>query len=904
MPVSTLGLLNFKKVTDKLLMKRIITEKITFIIGVVVTLIFSVTSLFYFKFRNDSEFKKTGQSFFQAIEALDLRFTDFKYKIRGSTQSDAPVALIAVDDDSVLEIGRWPWSRQLVGDMTQKLTQYGVKSVAFDMIFSEPEVTAPQADAHFGNVVSQASNQVILGVFSDDLYDFKPHQDYCVTEAFRKTGGEEIVKFTNTTFVVDDPQEDFFDQLDWSSYFEANFTQVLSKVQHGILTDLGKSQVDGLNQYQKNYLHLSQSKALFDFCRKWNPDELFVQFVKATPQGQSLSQMSSQDIIKKLTLEMSTHLVPSYGGWTSNVSEIQNPSTYTASFIAQQDTDGYVRRYPLFYRSGKKVGTSYIPSLSLQSYLLNKGYRAEISIESSDNFNHLKKISSFKIVDPSQDPAIKIMDVPVDSKGQLIVNYYGQQMSLPYISAKEFFNEKTTMKVKRSYSAKADASLNGVAIGHGVQIKSEEVNKADFLKNRSVIVGATAVGIYDLRSIPIEANYPGPEIHLTVLANLLDQSFLKIWKGESFWLPILMIVFGVFLSWIWSILGPVSSMVLVISGLVLMGIADYVIFLKLKYVTSSLLVLMQMGSIYFSITIFKYFTEEKKKREMKSMFSKYVSPAIVDELLQHPERLKLGGRKQRMTAFFSDVRGFTTISEKLPPEDLAKLLNRYLTPMTDIVFLNKGTLDKYMGDAIMAFFGAPIYFNDHARAACQCALDSLKKLTELQKQLAAEGLPEIDIGIGINTGDMNVGNMGSNVVQNYTVMGDSVNLASRLEGINKEYGTRIIISEYTYEEVKDFFVLREVDRVKVKGKTEPVRIYELIQAEPMTSSQKEHLEFYQLGYRSYYDKKFVEAKNYFLKALELKIDDSVSKIYIKRCHEYLENPPPMEWDGVYVMKVK
>ena len=276
----------------------------------------------------------------------------------------------------------------------------------------------------------------------------------------------------------------------------------------------------------------------------------------------------------------------------------------------------------------------------------------------------------------------------------------------------------------------------------------------------------------------------------------------------------------------------------------------------------------------------------------------------MDELLKDAENLKLGGRRERMTAFFSDVRGFTTISEKLAPEELSRVLNLYLTPMTEIVFQNSGTLDKYMGDAIMAFFGAPVKDPLHAHHACRCALKSMVKLAEIQKDFAAQGLPMIDIGIGINTGDMSVGNMGSNIVQNYTVMGDAVNLASRLEGINKEYGTKIVISEFTYKDIKDTFTAREIDRVRVKGKLEPVKIFELVcEGEPKIEIAK-YLSEFNAGYELYQSKKFAEALAFFKHSLILSQNDPVSELYIERCTDYIETPPVENWDGVFVMKTK
>ncbi|MGZ3723514.1 MAG: adenylate/guanylate cyclase domain-containing protein, partial [Bdellovibrionales bacterium] len=309
-------------------------------------------------------------------------------------------------------------------------------------------------------------------------------------------------------------------------------------------------------------------------------------------------------------------------------------------------------------------------------------------------------------------------------------------------------------------------------------------------------------------------------------------------------------------------------------------------------------------TLYVALTFYRYLTEERNKKELRQTFQKYVSPAIVEEILAHPDNIELGGRKANLTVFFSDVRGFTTISEKLDPKALSDLLNSYLTPMTEIVFKNRGTLDKYMGDAVMAFFGAPIAYKDHAKYACRCALQSLEKLHELQQEYERKGLPSIDIGIGLNTGDVNVGNMGSQTVRSYTVMGDAVNLASRLEGINKQYGTRIILSEFTQAEVKDTFVTREVDWVRVKGKVLPVKIFELMGEEKVKSHVQETIKWFQEGYEYYHRKEWQTGLAAFSKALAVNPEDEVSKLYIQRCQDFLAEPPEDGWDGVFVMKSK
>jgi adenylate cyclase len=311
-----------------------------------------------------------------------------------------------------------------------------------------------------------------------------------------------------------------------------------------------------------------------------------------------------------------------------------------------------------------------------------------------------------------------------------------------------------------------------------------------------------------------------------------------------------------------------------------------------------------MVFIYLGITVYRYITEEREKKKIRGAFQYYLTASVVNEILKDPNKLKLGGDKKNLSVMFSDIRGFTSISEKLSPENLVQLLNKYLTAMTNIVFKYDGLLDKYIGDAVMAVFGAPLDQPDHARRACLTAIEMMTELRRLQIKWKAEGWPEIDIGIGINTGDMVVGNMGSEMRFDYTVMGDSVNLASRLEGTNKEYGTNIIISEFTYEVIKEDFFCRELDAVRVKGKKLPVRIFELLGEAKDKAQWQEFAAIFQHALELYRGGKWDEAIAAFNRVLGLKPDDFPSRLYIERCESLKETPPEGEWDGVFTMTRK
>jgi adenylate cyclase len=311
-----------------------------------------------------------------------------------------------------------------------------------------------------------------------------------------------------------------------------------------------------------------------------------------------------------------------------------------------------------------------------------------------------------------------------------------------------------------------------------------------------------------------------------------------------------------------------------------------------------------MVLVFGGVTTYRILTEEKKKKEIRDAFSRYVAPSLVSDILRDPAKLVLGGEERRLTVFFSDIRGFTTISEGLTPQALVKLINDYLTPMTDIILKSGGTVDKYMGDAIMAFWGAPVWQEDHAIRAANTALEMMEKLRLMQAEWEKQGIPRLDIGIGLSTGRVTVGNMGSHMRFDYTVMGDSVNLGSRLEGLNKEYGTHIIVPKYTYEDIRQEFILRKLDHIRVKGKKVPIKIYELMGRKDAGDKLREAAGIFEEGLDAYMARDWDKAEARFRKTLGLIPDDGPSNAFLKRVAGMREADLPEDWDGVCVMKTK
>jgi adenylate cyclase len=314
------------------------------------------------------------------------------------------------------------------------------------------------------------------------------------------------------------------------------------------------------------------------------------------------------------------------------------------------------------------------------------------------------------------------------------------------------------------------------------------------------------------------------------------------------------------------------------------------------------------------VSVYRVLIEDKEKRRVRKMWEQYLSPEVIRRRLTNPELVK--PRKTNVTVMFSDIRGFTTISEKLDAQDLALFLNEYLSDMTRIVFKCQGTLDKYIGDAVMAFWGAPFEEPNHAARSCEAALEMIERVRTLQKKWKAEGKPHLEIGIGLNTGVASVGDMGSDLRYGYTALGDAVNLTSRLEGMNKEYGTNILVTESCYEASKSAgFVFRELDLIRVKGKLQPVTIYELVArsseigTDPigkggLAADWRERLEKFAAARELYGRREWGAAQTAFTEILERWPADGPSRTYWKRCQEYLFEEPGHSWDGVFVMTSK
>jgi adenylate cyclase len=519
------------------------------------------------------------------------------------------------------------------------------------------------------------------------------------------------------------------------------------------------------------------------------------------------------------------------------------------------DEDGVYRRLPLLINYKSQIYESL--SLALYRTLLGK---PEVKFITGEGYGENNIDSQLEGLD------IEGFTIPVDQSSTLLVPYRGRQGSFPYISATEV--------------------LNGVV----------DVEK---LKDKIAIVGTSAAGLLDLRVTPVQNLYAGVEVHANILSGLLDQNIKSrpsYILAAEFAELLLICLLSVLIFPRLSVFSSAFVFGVMLAAEIALNFYCWTVW-NIDTILATPIIL--LTALYGIQIFFGFFFESRKKKQLGNIFGQYIPPELVEQMSHSEEEFSLKGESREMTVLFSDVRGFTTISEGMEPQELCELINDILTPVTRVIHEHKGTIDKYIGDAIMAFWGAPMHNPQHASYAVKAGLAILQALTVIQKDFKAKGWPEVDIGIGLNTGKMSVGNMGSQFRIAYTIMGDAVNLGSRLEGLTKQYGVKMIVSETTLQAAPEF-TYRELDKVRVKGKNKPITIYEpLGVTEEISAEQIQILGSLNQGLHNYRQQQWTVAQSIFEQLAEQHPHDKLYKIYLDRIAYYLESPPENDWDGAF-----
>lgn len=531
------------------------------------------------------------------------------------------------------------------------------------------------------------------------------------------------------------------------------------------------------------------------------------------------------------------------------VPPVSSNATMLANVVSQPDADAIFRRLPPFRIFDNRL----VPSLGLAAVLATQ---PDTPIQ----------LESFRM-------RIGSRSIPLDRQGNAILRYRGPSQT------HQAFNATAVLQ--------SEANLQA---GEPSQIDPAQ------LKGKYVWVGTTAPGLMDLKPTPMGKTYPGMEIHATFLDNFLSGDFIR--ECPMHIAMAFMLLFAVVAGGTVRASRKTATVVVTLPAFCLIaavaGFAAYRLgwWLPVAPLISGALLAM------VAAVIVNYAVEGRQKRFIKGAFKQYLSPIVIEKLMADPDRLQLGGEEKVLSIFFSDVQGFTSISEKLTPGELTGLLNEYLTAMTDIIHATGGTIDKYEGDAIIAFWNAPLDQADHAERAVRAALQCQAKLALMREDLNTRYGSNLYVRIGINTGPVVVGNMGSNQRFDYTFLGDAGNLAARLEGINKQFGTYLMISHNTQRAIGNAFPVRELSRVRVVGKTEPITIYEPMLPET-EAGRREPLAAFKAALETYYAGDFAQAQTRFAAIA----DDPVAAIYAQRCATLATTPPP-DWDGIWTLGEK
>ncbi len=812
------------------------------------------------------------------IRLLDLKSLDLKFHARGRpVTTDPKVVVAAVDEKSIERYGLFPWNRRIIADLVDRLTEGGAKVIGFDIVFGDEDRNSSYQSvrrfmtAYDERALSPGSQ------LSKEMID-----ELRTTSAVQVELRATLAELENKLKAREDRQPPPPGALLTLQRLKAQ-TEKSSK-------NLGRARdlaVDWNDRSGKFYELMSRE------ISDLSPDEALARAVARSPQtilgyfflksSEDLKSISPE-VMKAASVPLKRAAVPSlfiekeapYGvvieptatdfskfrgekfiGVRAVLPKIAEQAKGFGNFNVLPDQDGVARKAPMLVA----YDGAFYPALSLASaakYLDQTVYPVE-GMWPKVTIGHVD---------------LGDVRIPTTERGEMLVDYYGvPQQYIPTLSVADI--------------------LDGTA-------------PATSFKDKVVLVGMTAIGTYDFRVTPFSPVTPGVYIHAATIQNILDGRFLVRQEFIVMFELIGFILLGILMGVGFGRLPAWAT----ITGTFLFGAILYIVDVKLifsnGYWVLNVLPFMQATLTAVAIIIYKFLTEGREKRQIRRAFQHYLNKTVVDMVIKDPSRLKLGGERRECTVFFSDVRGFTTLSEKLAPEQLVHVLNTYLTPMTDLIFKYDGTLDKYIGDAIMAFFNAPIDQSDHAIRACHVSVDMMVELERLRKAWAAEGMTHhIDIGIGLNSGPMVVGNMGTPNYFNYTAMGDTVNLGSRLEGINKEYGTNIIISQSTHALAKDHIHVREMDLVKVKGKNDPVHIYELVGKGAPVGIAKDLLDSWARGLNLYRNQKWDDAITIFdMIRTQIKIGDGPSETYIERCEIMRAEPPGPNWDGVWTMTTK
>ncbi|RAM64463.1 CHASE2 domain-containing protein [Herbaspirillum rubrisubalbicans] len=719
------------------------------------------------------------------VERLDLFFYDLRMRVT-QPDLDPRIVIIDIDEKSIAELGRWPWSRDVVAQLVKQMTQtYQSQSVGFDVVFAEPDNTSG-----YGRLEDLARGPLKdVPQLAQQLRLLKPQMDYDARLAAALQGQPVVMGYA--------------------------FSSEPGAVTKGQL-----------------------------------PSPAF-----------SLADLGGRDLD-----------VIGWRAYGANLPQLQAAARAGGFFNQVPGDDGLVRAVPLIAR----YGNQFYESLALATARVAvDGKRIKpVFLTTADGLMESQKYDYGALAGIAVEARPQALFIPVERGLTTLVTYRGA------------------------------GGPNGGAFRY---VPAVDVIRGTYphekLDGRIMLVGTTVPGLNDLRATPVNSIYPGVEIHANLIASILDDDFKSRPDFAQGYDALQVALVGLLLGLLLPMLGPLASMLLALGSAAALGGLNLWLYngagMVLPLATSILLVLL----LFISNLAWGYLFEYRNRKAIVNLFGEYVAPELVAEMAANPASYNMEGEIRELSVMFSDVRGFTTISESLQPNELREYINVYLTAMSEDIRGNRGTLDKYIGDAVMAFWGAPLDVPDHAARAVATALKMQQTTLQLNQEFTRRNWPPLKIGIGINSGQMRVGDMGSKIRRAYTVMGDAVNLSSRLEAITKVYGVGVLVGQATRLAAPQF-AYRELDRVRVKGKNEPVPIYEPLALDTeLDVAMRAEVEQWHEALALVRAQRWDEAQAV-LQALQAVQSRGLYTLYLERIARYREVPPPADWDGVTTFETK
>ncbi|MDH3599501.1 MAG: adenylate/guanylate cyclase domain-containing protein [Candidatus Tectomicrobia bacterium] len=787
------------------------------------------------------------------LQRLDMLFADWRFELRGARQPGPEVVVVAIDEKSLDDLGRWPWPYSVQAQLVDQLTAYyGAKAIGYDVVFSASDTSAGIENLENIRqwlVLRTANGSPVDSSELAGLAALKPPTDLSrrVLGAHDPEPYGELSTLVDTLMADADRDQRFADALARSS-----------RTVLGYFFHWERSAVQHLPEYE--------------MLR-------FLQNIRASKYNALITVPGVR--LKSIAL-------PTGYAVESSIPMLSDAAWGAGFFNSYPDPDGVHRRYRLIVKYRDQVDRPNAPDdlyaplglRVLERYLQDENHEATTIVWAGPDGVTRVGVQSHK----------RMYLLPTDRKGQMLINHLGPSTPTPLFPR---------------YSAVDIIQRN------------HDAAPPDALRDKIVLIGATAMGLADLYVTPFHPAFPGVEIHATVIDNILRQDFL----AEPWWAPLYTTAAVLLVGLCLTLLGPrlpALLMNLLAAGLLLGSLGlNYVFFNLQGWVLNAVYPALATVIIWSGMTAWKYMAEQKDKHFLQRTFRMYLSPELIEEMVRTKTEPKLGGSSGIRTAYFTDIASFTTFSELLSPTQLVELLNEYLGAMTDILLHQGGTLDRYDGDGIVAFFGAPVLLQDHARRALHTALGMQQALAGLRAKWNAEGdkwpdlVTHMRMRIGIASGDLVTGNMGSMLRMNYSMHGDTANTAARLETSAKQYGIYLHCAAHTLQLAgAEHYAWRTIDNVKLVGKSEPVETVEILaHAGELSEDQRQMQAFYQQGIELYRLQQWEAAQAKFQDSAKLEATfpnrpTTPSRVYIERCDYFIANPPGAGWDGSWALTSK